>query len=264
MLSLLDGDLEPAEGRVTEAMAYGERLESPEVALEVGGQLAYLRLEQGRAGEIVDAARSQLARGPGITVWRAALAVLLVAADGRSEARRELERLARQRFEDVPRDRGYLPTLAMAAGVASALGDARAGSWIASRLAPYARLHVVAGSGLLYYGAVSHALGHAAMACERGDEAFEHFEAALASEEALGARLWAARARVDCARALLARGGAPARAHAAKLLEEALGAARSGGWAEVTRAGRELEAALWTGRGSAARGPRARRRPSES
>jgi hypothetical protein len=115
-------------------------------------------------------------------------------------------------------------------------------------------------------GSVSQIVPRSVMPAEltRGDEAFEHFEAALASEEALGARLWAARARVDCARALLARGGAPARAHAAKLLEEALGAARSGGWAEVTRDGRELEAALWTGRGSAARGPRARRRPSES
>jgi hypothetical protein len=161
--------------------------------------------------------------------------------DRRAEARHELERLAHRRFADVPRDRGYLPTLAMAAEVAFATGDARSAELLEPLLAPHARLHVIAGSGVLYYGTVAHSLGLVAATLSRGDAAIAHFDAALAAQETAGARLWAARTRIECARSLLARGGTLDRPRAAKLAGDALATARSQGWADVTLAGRDLE-----------------------
>jgi tetratricopeptide (TPR) repeat protein len=261
MEALLAGDLEAAERHVGETGALGERIESREVALEAGIQLVALRLEQGRAGEVEAAVRALVQQFPGNAGWRAALARLQLSAGLAAEARAELERLAWRRFAGVPRDRGWLPTLAMAAELAFVARNAEAADCIASLLAPFARLHVVAGSGLLYYGSVEHALGLAAATGARFDAAVAHFEAALAGEEAAGAKLWAARTRIECARALVARGVASDRPRAAKLVGDALASARRRGWRDVEAAGRDLEASLWSrrrdpGRRSAARGSR--------
>jgi hypothetical protein len=242
--SLLEGNLGSAERHVGEALALGDRLDSPEVALEVGVQLVYLRFEQGRAGEVEAAVRAQVERFPEAAAWRAALARILLAAGRKAEARGELERLARCRFAEVPRDRGYLPALAMASEVAFATGDQRSAELLEPLLAPHARLHVIAGSGLLYYGAVAHALGLVAATLSHGDAAIAHFDTALAAEEAAGARLWAARTRIECARALLAQRAPLGRARAAKLARDALAPARSQGWADVSTAGLDLEASL--------------------
>ncbi len=257
--SLLDGDLGSAERHVGEALALGDRLDSREVALEVGAQLVYLRFEQGRAGEALAAARREVERFPAAAAWRAALARILLAAGRTAEARQTLEPLARSRFAEVPRDRGHLPTLAMAAEVAFATGDELAASSLEPLLAPHARLHVVAGSGLLYYGSVAHALGLAAATLSQWDAAIAHFEVALAAEARAGARLWAARTRIECARALLARHRPRDRARAAKLAGDALAAARSRDWVDVAAAGSEPEAALWAGRPARGRTPAATR-----
>jgi len=255
MRSLLAGDLDVAETRIAEAMTIGSQLDADEVAVEVAAQLVYLRLEQARGAELVDAVRAQLERFPRNTGWRAALAQLLADGEGAARAWRELEPLARGRFADVPRDRGTLPTLVMAVGVAHAAGERRAAADLATRLAPHEDLHVVVGSGLLYYGTVRHALGLAMATCGRLDEAIAHFECAIAREEALGARLWAARARVDCAEALLARGAEGDRSRAAAHAHDGLEAARRHGWTRVAVHGAGLEAALWRQR------PRRARRP---
>ncbi len=257
--SLLAGDLEGAERNVGEALALGDRLDSREVALEVGAQHVYLRFEQGRAGEIEAAVRLQVERFPEAAAWRAALARILLACGRKTEAQQELAQLARRRFAEVPRDRQYLPALAMAAEVAFATGAERSAAQLEPLLAPHARIHVIMGSGLVYYGSVAHALGLVAATLSRADAAIAHFEAALAAEEAAGARLWAARTRIEYARALLARGAASDRPRAAKLASEALAAARSHGWADIAAGGRDLEAALWARRARPGRSPAASR-----
>lgn len=133
----------------------------------------------------------------------------------------------------------------MCAEVAHAIGDERAASYLEPQLAPYTRLHVSVGSGLLHYGTVAYALGLVAAACSRWDAAVAHLERALAAEESMGARLWAARTRLACARALLARGAPGDRSRAARLARTALRAARQQAWHDVTAAGSKLETPLW-------------------
>jgi hypothetical protein len=128
--------------------------------------------------------------------------------------------------------------------VAHATKNVPAAAALEPLLAPHARLHVVAGTGLIYSGSVAHALGVAAATGSRWDAAIAHFEAALAAEEDAGARLWAARTRIECARALLARGADGDRRRAAKLVRAGLRTARQHDWAEVVTHGRDLETAL--------------------
>ncbi len=261
MRALLDGELEAAERHVGDSILLGERVDSPDVALELQVQLASLRLEQGRAAEIEPAAREQVRRFPDAPAWRAGLARILIAADQPAEAREELERLARRRFADVPRDRGWLPTLALASEVAFSTGDVRTAEILEPLLTPYARLCVVAGSGLLHYGPVQHHLGLLALVRSRWDAAIGHFESALSVEERSRARVWSARTRLACARAFLGQDSRTGRARAARLVAEASSTARAGALADVSADASELAAQIWPRRGP----PRARgRRTSKS
>lgn len=248
MRALLDGDLAAAERRVGEAIRIGARVDSAEVALELQTQFVGLRLEQGRAAEIESAARSQVERFPNAPAWRAALARILLSAGRLTEARDELAWLVRQHFADVPRDRGWLPTLALASEVACATGDVRTAEILEELLAPYAHLAVVAGTGVLYYGSVSHHLGLLALAQSHWDGAIGHFESALASEEQVRARIWAARTRIFRARALLGRDAPGDRPRAAALASEAMVTARSHALVAVFEEARDLEASVWARR----------------
>ena len=75
MRALVGGDLEAAERDVHLAIQLGERLDESYVSFQLPLQLAYLRLEQGRAAEIEPGAREQVAVSrecwPGTRVSRA-------------------------------------------------------------------------------------------------------------------------------------------------------------------------------------------------
>jgi DNA-binding winged helix-turn-helix (wHTH) protein len=230
MRSLFDGELASAERHISESAALGARTDSLDVALELQAQLAYLRLEQGRSGEIEEALRSQVRRFPEAPTWRAALARMHLATGRRADASHELAVLARADFRDVPRDRGWLPTLALASEVAAATGEERIAALLYELLSPHARLSVVAGSGLLYFGPVAHFLGLGAAAQSDWDTALSHFEQACAIEERIGARVWKANTELAWARALLARDAAGDRKRATQLARRAEAAAGAHGW----------------------------------
>lgn len=242
MRALLAGDLAVGEEAVARSLRLAERVDSVEVALQQQVQLVYLRIEQGRAGEVEASVRAQVERFPEAPAWRASIARLLVATGRTDEARAELARVARSRFADVPRDRGWIVTLALAAEVACAVGATRVAALTEKALGPYAHLSVVAGSGILYYGPVSHHLGLAAIARAEWDTAVERLERALAAERRAGARLWEARTRIALARALEGRGRPADRARARALAGAAAAEARPNGWEDVVRAGAALAA----------------------
>ena len=228
--ALMEGDFANAERHIHAASEPAERADSPDVAVELLAQAAYLRLEQGRALEILEAARSQVRRFPDMPAWRATLARLLIASDRHDEAHHELERLAAAGFDKVPRDRGLLPAYALAAEVTRDANHTEIAANLYAALLPYARLSVVAGSGLLYYGPVAHHLGQLAAVRRDWPLAFSHFDAALSAEECAGARVWQARTRAARARALLERGRADERAAATRSVEEIAERAASHGW----------------------------------
>ena len=123
--ALVEGDLDVAEGLILESIRIAERIDAPEVAIELQAQLVYLRMEQGRAAEIEAATREQVRRFPHQPTWRAALGRILVASGELTEARHAIESLVERDFSDIPIDRGWLATHAFAAEVVAAVGDER-------------------------------------------------------------------------------------------------------------------------------------------
>jgi len=240
MRALLDGRLIEAEERILESLRLAERAQSPNMDLQALVQLVYLRVEQGRAHEIEAAARDQRQRFPDTAAWRSALATLLAAAGRLDEARRELARIARDDFADIPRDRGWLPTLAFATEVAHATGDAAKAERLQALLSPYARLCVVAGS-LLFYGSVSHHLGLLAATRGRDEEALAHFERALDVHERMGARAWSARTQIAMAELMMQRRAERDEERAADLVAAALATARALGLERIAASARRFD-----------------------
>jgi hypothetical protein len=240
MRALLDGRLAEAEARILDSLRLAERAQSPNMDLQALVQLVYLRVEQGRAHEIEAVARSQMQRFPDTPAWRTALASLLVAAGRLDEARRELARIARQDFADIPRDRGWLPSLAFAAEVAHATGDVANADRLHSLLSPYERLCVVVGS-LLFYGSVSHHLGLLAATCRRDEHAVAHFERAIDAHERMGARAWSARTQIALAELLVQRRAEGDAERAADLAAAALATARALGLERISASARRFD-----------------------
>ncbi len=241
---LLAGELESAERHVVASMHLAERVSAPDVSLEMQAQYVYLRLEQGRAAEIEPAAREQARRFPDQPAWRAAHGRVLVACGRTVEAADLLASLSARDFADVPRDRVWLGTHALAAEVAHACGDSRAAQVLERVLSPHAALGVLL-SSVLYYGPVAHYLGLVAATQSHWDRAVAHFEAALDIESRVCAHVFSARTRVALARALSARGASGDRARAVTLIAEALETADRKGLAEIADAARSLEPMLW-------------------
>ena len=239
---MVDGDLEASERRVGESLRLGELVESVDVLFQLQSQIVYLRVQQGRAAEIEPAARAQVQRFPEAPAWRAAFARTLVAAGRITEAGLELARLARRRFADVPRDRGWLPALALAAEVAFATSDPQAAELLAELLAPFAQLSVVAGRGLLYYGSVAYHLGLLDLARARWDAAIAHLEQALAAEASRGRADLGSTRRGSPTRARCSAASCPGdRPRAVSLATAAAELPRSAGWIEVAAEARAVE-----------------------
>jgi hypothetical protein len=102
--------------------------------------------------------------------------------------------------------------------VCAYLGDATAGARLYELLLPYERLYAeapVEGT----FGAVARGLGVLAAQLERFEDAERHFEAAIQTERAMGARPWVTHAQHGLGEALLASGD---EARARTVLDEAI------------------------------------------
>ncbi|MBK7952128.1 MAG: AAA family ATPase [Deltaproteobacteria bacterium] len=258
--ALISGDFEDAERRILESMRIADRIDSPEVGIEARAQICYLRVEQGRAAEIVEAAREHVRLFPRQPTWRGALARILLADGQLAEARQAIAPLVASRFEDVPRDRGWLATHALSADVVASAGDASAAALIEERLRPFAGLTTVLGSAI-YYGPVAHYLGMLSSVLGRYDEAIAHYDEALRAEQKAGASVFSLRTRIGRARAYHLRDGAGDRSRAMQGLREALGASEARPYALVAREARELAVLLGMRDGHGSAPARAQRRP---
>jgi DNA-binding winged helix-turn-helix (wHTH) protein/tetratricopeptide (TPR) repeat protein len=238
--ALLDGRLEEAERLARERFELTQRAGFSDAAMFYAIRLASVRLEQGRLGELEAGLRSIAERLPNMPTWRATLAYLC-AEDGREEpARAELERLAGNGFEDLPRDTSWLTTVGLLAEVAALLNDAPRARLLATLLAPYADRAIVVGPALAVTSSVARPLALALATCADFTGAERCFEQALVTERRLGARCLTTRTRQQYAALLAERDGAGDRERARELASEALSAAESIGMQGVARRARAL------------------------
>jgi tetratricopeptide (TPR) repeat protein len=166
----------------------------------------------------------------------------LYAERGRDEdARAMLDRVAADDFAALSWDANWISALGELAEATALLGDRERAAQLYDRLLPYADRRLVAARAVYDQCSAHYALARYATTLGRDDEAAAHFEAALASDAALGARPALIQTRSRYAELLAARGEAE---RAAELAAAAVADARALG---IPNAVPPTAAALATG-----------------
>lgn len=223
--SLFAGRLEEGDQLARDALDMGERGRSEEAAQYFAMQRFTVLREQGRMEELEDlepTLRGYAQRYPMLPFYRAALATVYMERGRDTEAAAELALLARDDFSNVPRNLGWLGTVALLSEVSAGLRDTSLTAGLYDMLVPYADQVVVVDWGIVASGSASRYLGLLAATLERFDEAGGHFERAIERDEAIGAWPHVAHARREYAAMLLRRDAAGDRDRAVELLGAAL------------------------------------------
>jgi DNA-binding SARP family transcriptional activator len=229
MRALLDGSLDAADELAAEALAAGAPGEAVTAPQYFAVQLLAIRREQGRIGELEHAVRRLVERNPNRPAWRAAFATVLLEMGEAEPAREQLELLAANGFNDIPRDGDWMTTITLLSEICSRLGDADAAAVLYDVLMPFAGLNVVIGLAAVCLGSASRFLGKLALTIGQQQDAAEHFERALAANARLQAPLWLAHTQLDYGEAL------GRRARGRQLIEEAADAAAQLGLTALAR-----------------------------
>ncbi|MGH8907008.1 MAG: hypothetical protein ACRD0K_10930 [Egibacteraceae bacterium] len=228
--ALMAGRFDVAERHNLQALGFGrrlQRLDATQSQVEAAAQLLLLRKEQGRLAELDETVSGLVRDFSHLLAWRAALALIHVAAGDEEAARGEFERLAAKDFTLIPRHVAWLFTVALAAEVCASLGDARRAVMLYELLLPFAHHCVVVIRGVGCLGSVAHCLGQLAATMGDVDAACRHFEVALEVNARIGAAPHLAHTQCHYAHALLARGLPGDRQTADSLRAQALRTARA-------------------------------------
>jgi tetratricopeptide (TPR) repeat protein len=222
MRAAIEGDFARAEALAGEAHAAGERVQSHTATPVYLGQVFGIRWHQGRLGELTEMIRAVIQGGSNFPPLHCGLAQCAMQGGDLELARRELDFLSAGRFAALPHDASRLSTLVSLAEVVGRVGAFDHATSLYEELLPYARLTVVVGPGLGYFGAVARHLGLLAAGAGRLADAERHFAAALELDGRMGARAWVAWTQGDFAALLLRRGEPGDAERAAELRAAAL------------------------------------------
>jgi len=182
----------------------------------LAGMLYTLRRQQGRVGELLPAMEALRGGGSANLAWSAAFALAKVETGAVEAGRARYEQLLADGVRAVPRDFFWFFTLALLAETCCALGDAERAQRLYDLLEPFADRYVQV-IFAANWGSVQRQLAMLAGVLERFDLAEEHFRAALAANERIGAVLMTAETQCGYGALLLRRGAAGDRDHARTL-----------------------------------------------
>jgi tetratricopeptide (TPR) repeat protein len=235
MIALLEGRFEDAERLIAETRALGERAYSWNAEVSQAVQLFLLRHAQGRLAEVEGLIGQAVHRYPALHRFQCMHAHIQARLGHERAAREAFARATALDLRHAYVDEEWVFAVNTLPDAAAYVGDAGAVESLYELLAPYDGLYgeaPVEGT----FGAVSRGLGVLALTLGRVDDAVAHFEDAIQTERAMGARPWVAHAQYGLGEALLARGD-DARARA--VLAEAIAGYRELGmdsWAESAAA----------------------------
>jgi hypothetical protein len=239
-LVLMEGRLAEGEALAHEALALGSTGDPVNAMQAFGAHLFFIRLEQGRIGELEDQVRGLVAQFPDLSVWSPTLAMLLFETGRPDEAQRELRSALRDGFAGIDQPATGGSAVGTAVQVTAQLQDDAAASELAPHLRPLSGHHAVGAVG--YYGPFSLFAGM----CDGVLGDFEAAEAGLlrAEEEAaaLGSHPYVLRARLERARWRLVRGGAADVVDAQQLARQSAADADSRGFVMLAARARKLAA----------------------
>lgn len=235
LFAIVEGRFDEAEALAGRALEAARRVEHGDALLVYGVALMSLRALQGRLDEIESGLQAFAAEYPRLAAWHFALAWIQAQQGRHDHAAAELDRLAADDFADLPGDYMRLAAIAWLAEVCHTIGDALRAAPLYDMLAPWAERCIVVGYGISGLGSAERPLGLLAATLGRHADAVRHFERALAANERVGARPFAALTRFDLACELRRSADAAAPARAAGLLAEARDQAERLGMAELRR-----------------------------
>jgi tetratricopeptide (TPR) repeat protein len=179
-LSLLRvGQVDGAESAAFAAAAMRPGIVEAEACLAV--KLTNIRLEQGRAGEMVATLAGAAAAHPEIPTYRAVHALCAAESGDHDTARDLVAAFDAQGFETLPDDPNRFLGLAVLAHAAASVGDRPACARLRELLDPYGDQWVVLqcyGGGGATWGPTAHALARLARTLGHHDEAEELFDRA--------------------------------------------------------------------------------------
>jgi tetratricopeptide (TPR) repeat protein len=207
----------------------GQQRAEPNAPLCFVLQLAMVRREQGRLGEIANDFWAMAPKYGQVTTWQVIAALMELDLGRTQEAAARCVHVGTQRLSTMPRDSVWVGTLALAAEVLARLRDPIRSERVLELLRPYADLNATVAS-LIWLGSTTRALALASGVLGRWDESAAYFEHALEWHRRKGALLWLGHTQVDYAAMLVERGASGDLQQAAGLLEGA------------QRLGRDLEA----------------------
>jgi tetratricopeptide (TPR) repeat protein len=227
-VTVVEGTFAHLAGRLGDARRLARRavqLLTPSVRNNVaqffGVQSFLIREEEGRLDEIESAVASAAKTAVNLPIWRAGLALLQVELGKADTAHQLLSDLASQGFANLIRDGNALGTYARLAEAIARLDAAQFAESLLPLLASYADSVVVLANTAGCLGAASRYVGLLAHTLGRLDDAVASFEAALATNERIGAVVQLAHTQRELARSLEARGARGDRERAAALVAEA-------------------------------------------
>ncbi|RAI00110.1 guanylate cyclase [Acuticoccus sediminis] len=220
MVAIMEGDFAAAEANAEQAFALGPQTYGSNLEGVYGVQMFAIRREQARLAEVAPIMKRLIEQNPSQSTWRPGFAIVASDLGFETAARRILDEIAEEGFT-VPFDGMRSTTLSFLAEVAARLGDEARSATLYDLLVPYGAMTITAGITTLCSGAAGRCLGNLAATSGRWDAAAEHFETALAINEAMRAPVWLAHTRADYA-AMLERRGRPCdRAERERLRREA-------------------------------------------
>jgi DNA-binding SARP family transcriptional activator/tetratricopeptide (TPR) repeat protein len=202
-LALAVGDLEQAEPLAMAALELGQRSGQPDALAVFGAQLAYLRFVQGRLGELTQLLKQILDEHPGISGFRAVVALGYCEQHEYGQARAAMQYDASHDFATLADDVTWLSVTCIYAHVCARLEDHRSAAILYRMLEPWRDQVAVS---VVAWGSVSHYLGMLAATLGDADRAMEHLDAAAAAHDRMGAPIWRAQTQSEIAR-LIARPG---------------------------------------------------------
>ena len=229
-LAFFAGRFREAEELAVQAYEAGRRAE-PYALFAFRLQMLWMRMEQGREGDMKEEFDDSLQRFTMYPVWRS-MAPYLLLTYGTEEA-------ARTAFHETfpkprPVNEEYLLGTGVLAEAAAALGERDAAAVLYEELVPFAHL-TMGGIPDINIGVASRAVGSLAHALGRFEDAERHFENAIEANDRMGARPWAAWARHAYAEMLMERDAQGDRERAATLVVEARATARDLGMKKLER-----------------------------
>jgi DNA-binding SARP family transcriptional activator/tetratricopeptide (TPR) repeat protein len=202
-LALALGDLEQAEPLAMEALELGQRSGQPDALAVFGAQLAYLRFVQGRLEELAPLLEQILVEHPGITGFRAVVALAYCEQHDHGQARAAMQYDASRDFATLADDVTWLSVTCIYAHVCARLDDRRSAAILYRMLKPWRDQVAVS---VVAWGCVSHYLGMLAATLGEPDRAMAHMAAAAAAHDRMGTAIWRAQTQSEIAR-LVARPG---------------------------------------------------------